>query len=471
MNINRQLLNRISYRLKTISAIGRSALEQLMITLPEDGTNSEKIEYLKNNCQPLIETCVNHATALGANAYNVYREMQIGEALSGIGELPVADYSGIIAKSVNNAYKSKDVADINTGIGQFIDSAINHSFADTMINASKLDTFNVRFARVPTGSYTCNFCMMLASRGFVYRTKQTAGEYDKYHAFCNCQIVPEFDTEGNKVSIEGYDPKALYEQYKAGGFGFISDGKGAKTPKAKPHKPIKTMQIDKPISVIHKDAKLPNAVYGGKWNQQKDMMDFLKNVFDDGDYVGTCARFFEKDGRIVPSKGLFQRTAKQIKDVLSNTNNVAAAIGRYDKKYGAYVRINPLDGIGVADANVKAFKYALIEADVGSLEAQYGWIKSLNLPTKAVVTSGSKSVHALVKIDAKDIDEYRERVSRLHSELKSAGFDIDITTKNPSRFMRIPGVKRGDGRQVLVSIDEGTNGWKEWIEWADNNRS
>lgn len=78
----------------------------------------------------------------------------------------------------------------------------------------------VRYARVPTGEETCDFCTMLASRGPVYHTEESAGAFDHYHAHCDCRIVPFWGTydagpsrRGSIMSVEGYDPDALYEQY------------------------------------------------------------------------------------------------------------------------------------------------------------------------------------------------------------------------------------------------------------------
>lgn len=69
----------------------------------------------------------------------------------------------------------------------------------------------LRFARVPMGGReTCDFCIMLASRGFVYHTKETAGELKHYHANCACRIVPGF--EGDRV--DGYDPDYYYDVWK-----------------------------------------------------------------------------------------------------------------------------------------------------------------------------------------------------------------------------------------------------------------
>ncbi|WP_279020462.1 hypothetical protein [Mobiluncus mulieris] len=41
------------------------------------------------------------------------------------------------------------------------------------------------------GATTCDFCLMLASRGPVYGSSETAGgEGNKYHDHCDCIPVP-----------------------------------------------------------------------------------------------------------------------------------------------------------------------------------------------------------------------------------------------------------------------------------------
>lgn len=72
----------------------------------------------------------------------------------------------------------------------------------------------VRYARIPTGRETCGFCLLLASRGFVYKSKASAGYisglYNYYHDFCDCAVVA--GTYG--TTIDGYDPEWYYEVYK-----------------------------------------------------------------------------------------------------------------------------------------------------------------------------------------------------------------------------------------------------------------
>lgn len=76
--------------------------------------------------------------------------------------------------------------------------------------ARRKNRSQVRFARVPAGGETCPFCLMLASRGFVYHSAQNAGDDGHYHAHCRCRIVPSWGS----VGVEGYNPAELYDRWK-----------------------------------------------------------------------------------------------------------------------------------------------------------------------------------------------------------------------------------------------------------------
>lgn len=53
---------------------------------------------------------------------------------------------------------------------------------------------------------------MLASRGFVYLTRETASLGGGFHnGRCDCNVVPSW----GERHIAGYDPDALYRQYKS----------------------------------------------------------------------------------------------------------------------------------------------------------------------------------------------------------------------------------------------------------------
>lgn len=72
---------------------------------------------------------------------------------------------------------------------------------------------HVRYARVPTSGNPCDFCLMLASRGFVYYDQVRAEE--GRHAHCSCVAVPGNGADATSpTQIEGYDPDALYDLWQ-----------------------------------------------------------------------------------------------------------------------------------------------------------------------------------------------------------------------------------------------------------------
>jgi len=81
---------------------------------------------------------------------------------------------------------------------------------DTVMQAAHKD--RAAYARVPE-SGACKFCLMLASRGFVY-SKDTVGDSKKFHGKCRCNAMPVWDETRARVEY-GYDPTALYDQYRA----------------------------------------------------------------------------------------------------------------------------------------------------------------------------------------------------------------------------------------------------------------
>lgn len=80
-------------------------------------------------------------------------------------------------------------------------------------NALRDEGRGVRYARVPTGAETCTFCRMLSSRGFVYRSKESAKLFGHNHRGCNCEVVVSTDADG----LEGYDPdreRDIWQKYE-----------------------------------------------------------------------------------------------------------------------------------------------------------------------------------------------------------------------------------------------------------------
>lgn len=205
---------------------------------------------------------------------------------------------------------------------------------------------------------------------------------------------------------------------------------------------------------------------GTEWNKAADLRRYLSALFQSEEHVGYVVDAWKnEDGKWLPKKGNYDRTAGQLIALLGK--DIHAAIGDWTEEAGAWIRFNPLDGKGVRDENVTDFRYALVESDSVPCERQIAIYRELEIPCAAMVHSGGKSVHAIVRIEAKDLNEYRERVDYLYEVMKKNGLGIDRQNRNPSRLSRMPGITRNGNKQFLVCTESGKSSWTEWREWIE----
>lgn len=206
-----------------------------------------------------------------------------------------------------------------------------------------------------------------------------------------------------------------------------------------------------------------------EWDPAKQLIKYLEVLFEASERVGYVTRTYERDGRFLPSKGCWDRTAGQLIQQLSKCgNDIGSVLGDYNPKAGAWVRFNPLDGKDCKNENVTEFKYALVESDTMEIEKQNAIIRELELPVACLVHSGGKSLHAVVRVDASDYKEYRNRVDYLYKVCEKNGLKVDSQNRNPSRLSRMPGVMRNGKKQFLVDVDIGKQSWEEWHEWIES---
>lgn len=207
------------------------------------------------------------------------------------------------------------------------------------------------------------------------------------------------------------------------------------------------------------------------WNPANELIRYLTTLFDTDEYVGFVVSSIENEkGKFIPgNRGNFRMTAGQIVEGLHSCNgDIGAVIGDYNQAAGAWIRFNPLNGEGVRNTDIASFKYALVESDSLDIGKQLSIIHQLELPVAAVVYSGSKSIHAIVKVDASDNKEYRERVSYLYKICDKNGLEVDSQNKNPSRLSRMPGCVRGEHKQFIIETNTGKETWSDWVEWVES---
>lgn len=146
----------------------------------------------------------------GIEAYNHGRYFTVTGARAN--SEGIADRTGQVQSFVSVTFsgQSADESFANQ-VGRLArDQVARRANQTTIHNVARDSKKGVRFARIPMGAHTCTFCMMLASRGFVYHTRETAGEFSHYHSNCRCKVVAGFPG----TSVEGYDPDRLYRAWK-----------------------------------------------------------------------------------------------------------------------------------------------------------------------------------------------------------------------------------------------------------------
>lgn len=231
-----------------------------------------------------------------------------------------------------------------------------------------------------------------------------------------------------------------------------------------------------PLKIIDQRWVMEEDVPGPKnFNQVQQLLQYLELLFQPDEYVGFVTEAYvknsddpDKPDKYVPGKGSYTRTAGELMQALYACNgDVGSVMGDFRDEYGAWVRFNPLDGKGVSDANVTAFRYALVECDVLPISKQYALIKQLELPVVVLVHSGKKSLHAIVRIDAESFGEYRSRVDYLYKVCEKNGLKLDTNNRNPSRLSRLPGAIRQGRPQYIVASQIGQESWDKWKEFIE----
>ncbi|MDD2708090.1 MAG: hypothetical protein PHV34_08780 [Verrucomicrobiae bacterium] len=177
---------------------------------------------------------------------------------------------------------------------------------------------------------------------------------------------------------------------------------------------------------------------------------FLRELFKPDEWINLVWHFrVGPDGRPCPKYGIVRRRAEW-------TLGMERRNGVPQGDAGTWVRINPLDGRGIANSNVANFRYAMVEFDSIPLDLQLAFLARVKLPIAAIITSGGKSLHAWLRVDAKDLNLYQAKVSDIYRYL--VPFGIDPANRNPSRLSRLPGARRtigatGDGLQRLLYLN------------------
>lgn len=183
----------------------------------------------------IMPTYTDAAAQVGADMYDAVRETAVGEAM---GATAISGYepeatAGAIKAFVQDIVDGKPVEQFNRRVLERIDNEIRIAENMSVAENAARDPLEPRYARVPTGAETCEWCIMLASKGFTYRSEKSAiGKYKKKsksgaashgHPGCDCRIVQGYPN----MRVDGYDPESYYGMWRKS-----EEMKAAGTPRA-----------------------------------------------------------------------------------------------------------------------------------------------------------------------------------------------------------------------------------------------
>ena len=192
---------------------------------------------------------------------------------------------------------------------------------------------------------------------------------------------------------------------------------------------------------------------------------FLETLFQPEESVSfVCsAKLDERDGKWKPASGGVVRKCSDLVKDLRKHRKLDDAFGTINPEAGAWIRLNPASGPNNKD--VTRYAYALAESDNLTIDEQKKLLIGFRLPIATLTESGGKSVHAAVRIDAKDAVEYKQRTLFLFDWLAKHKFIVDENNKNEARLSRLAGATRKGNIQRLIATNIGCSSWLEWIDY------
>ena len=145
--------------------------------------------------------------------------------------------------------------------------------------------------------------------------------------------------------------------------------------------------------VIEYDGDGPIYEQENKMSPVEQLITYLDTLFQDDDYVGYVSNdVWKNDDKWMPSKGVFNRTKKElIESLKKHPDDLGATIGDWKEECGAWIRFNPLDGKGVKNENITSFRYCLVESDNISISEQDALLRKFQLPIATLTLSAGKS--------------------------------------------------------------------------------
>ena len=185
MNLSRAQLSDYVNSLNEISAQAQKTFsDELWSVYNATGRDIDMLHDAINMLAPSIADQYGAvASTISADLWEKIYKADTG--LSADAVIDTTDTSHLFGASSGYAFRDGRSTDARVAIAHVAGTmgrAVRNHARTTM--RSNTDRYGGRYARVPTGDKTCAFCLMLASRGFIYLSEDSAGKFDQYHDNC-----------------------------------------------------------------------------------------------------------------------------------------------------------------------------------------------------------------------------------------------------------------------------------------------
>lgn len=212
MRIPRSYVEAYSSSLNTLCETARRELESRLAEVDW----SLDVTEIREQVVAIMESCCGASSTMAARlAADFYDGLRAQFGIADEYKAVVsAQYDPKVTEGAVRAF-AQDLVDgkpVETFVGRCVDRVDREArlAANRCVeHNARRDPRKPRWARVPTGPETCEFCIMLASRGFKYHGKEVASHA---HANCDCRVIPSWDKA--RPEVEGYDPDYYLDCYK-----------------------------------------------------------------------------------------------------------------------------------------------------------------------------------------------------------------------------------------------------------------
>ena len=198
-----------------INALSRDAQSRVLKVLSRISWTPENVAECRELVVQALESVMPEYTALAAQStadmYDAIRVQSVGEAMGAraISGYDPAATDGAVRAFAQKVVDGKEIEVFNRLVLSRVDYELRRAANYCVTANGARDPLRPRYARVPTGAETCDFCLMLASRGFVYHSVSSAA-VDHTHFSCDCRVIQGYPGD----EVEGYDPQAIYDRWQ-----------------------------------------------------------------------------------------------------------------------------------------------------------------------------------------------------------------------------------------------------------------